>query len=770
MIAQIHTLLRYALLVMLAGLLVSSVAAQNPKVAPQSDESMLKMLPDFSPEELESLFEIYYNLKNQKMVDAILKDATRRDPALAQKLRESIRETDPRADAIYRLTDKKRYAEAIRHMEQMKSKEYKGKRFPFDLPLAESYAAVKNTAKAKQGFRKVLSDPQSSATDLAAAKKGLQEVTIYEHLSKKRYREAISYLETLKAREYSGQRFPFELALGDSHTGAKNFSKARASYRRVLETPGFSAEDRQKAVQGLESVAIEDLLFRKQYDQAIVYMEDLENGKYAGRLFPHRLEMGDTFAGKLDFDIARMHYNKVLRANYSPEEQARARQGIHETNVAEAMQDTYDLMTLRKREEALAMAEENLTRYPNEPEIRMLHAQALSFNWRFEEALPILLDVKEKHFQNKPYPAQSSIGECNLALGKVPEAKNAYRETATMQKISADERVAAQRILNDNRKHFSSSANTGFEFITLSEGEGYTIREELSFLVDPLRRMGARAYYHDVSLSDERAIRADEGDMLGASAFVRQYLDGSRYVEGWVGGGSHDKFSGGVSLGRQAYHESNWSHQIYAKFNDPLLDSLQSVALDGLQNVVGVEFEGPLNYDLRISGGGKFRTASIDDIDLGDGFQFFAEATKAIWRDKRERSGVFVSIRGEYDRFESKTVSPRESAGLGFFNGQDLTTPGDSLIDPEYFPVGVFVSAEAELSSRATFFGRAGTVWDFADEEYIHEASAGIHWHFSQNSDFTLHLAYYSGGGGRGGIVSQDDAVFVGSVGYTRYF
>ncbi len=543
---------------------------------------MIQMLPDFSEEELVSLFEIYRNLKNESMVDSLLKEANRRDPKLAAKLRESVPESDPKVAPTPKMDEPKQPSPPVRKPVVSRSK----------------------------------------------------GVSVQSQLARQRHQ--------------------------------------RASYER---------------------------------------------------------------------------------------------------HVSEAMQKTYDQMHLGHREESLALAEGYLATYPNEPRIQMLYGQALAFNWRFTEAQPLLSNVKEKHYRNRPFPAEAVLGETYLAMGDIEAASTSYLAAAACSlTVHADEQEFHQRILRDLRPHLDSSIAPSFEYLSLSEGDGFTLRNQVTRFIHPRTRIGVRSFAHQVELSDERILKMDDGEMKGANAYARQRIGDFHFAEARIGGVSPGGVSGGFSYGREAFHQRNWFYEAYVDAKKPLTDSLQAIALAGLQDVAGFRFEGPLNPDLTIRGGGYFRTAELDEADLGEGYGFHGEIRKALWRDHRERSGIYGSLSTEYQRFDADNVTDRQLSRLGLIDRTGLNQFADSIIEEEFFPVGAHLSAELEVSRDVAVFGRAGSVWDFADEEWIHEVSGGLNWNWTEKSDLTVSLAYQSGAGGRGGIIDEDESVFVGSIGVKYYF
>ncbi len=514
---------------------------------------------------------------------------------------------------------------------------------------------------------------------------------------------------------------------------------------------------------------IDVLVQAKKYPEAIALMEKERSTTFKGQAFPFEVDLGDAYASQGNLAAAREAYSRVLTSKSAPESQrALAKTAIAELDKLEAVLAGYDLIKNRKYEAALAHAEALRKQYPEDLEVQLLYAQSLVPNYHYLEALPMLEDIKTKHYRGQSYPAQDALAEALRAVGRLDDAKTAYAELAKDPAVPAhvrEEAVVAGREVAHMR---AATVQGDLEVLSENEGDALLGRFRASAPVAPDLHAGVRGWAYDVDLSNERSLRQSSGDFLGAVAFVRKYLDDNlSYIEARLGGGAHGDLTWGASYGRESSYIGVLGYELSVDGNVPAIDSLQMIALNGIENKVSGSVTLPLPKRFEASAGAWGREVKADGADLGDGWGAFFEVGRPVWENVTETKMVYLSYRGEYDQFDASRLSTAEVNRLGY-NGSpaDGRFLGADLIEPRYHPHGFNLSYEAQFNSQLYGYIGTGLFFDFSDEEWDYNFTAGFDYALSDSIDLIIEGGYYSDGTG----ASNDDSeVFVGTIGLRAY-
>lgn len=509
----------------------------------------------------------------------------------------------------------------------------------------------------------------------------------------------------------------------------------------------------------------------EKYNEAIAMMEKWRAGQFKGKTFPFEIELGDAYGSIGNFEAARTAYKRAAGQNGATAEQKRlAQAGLVEIDKLEGIKIAYDLIGKKKPEAALAKAEAMRKQYPKDVDVELLYAQALVPNYHYLEALPMLEALKAKHFSKEPYPAQDALAEALRATGRLEDAKAAYEELAKDATVPAHVRAEAELAARDVWKLRADTIQGSTEFISEGEGDAALSRLHASSLIAPGLHAGVDAWYYDVELTKERSIRRASGDFLGAVAFVRKYLDDNlSYLEVRAGGGEHGELSWGVSAGREKTHEGVLGYELSVDFNNPALDSLQMIALNGIEDKAAGTVTIPLPGQFEATAGAWARRVEADGVELGDGYGAFLEIGRPIWENLKETSRLYAAYRADYERFDAKAISPGQAAALGYFGDPaDGRFLGAELVEPRYHPHGFQLTYESQINPQLFHFLSAGLYFDFADEEWDYNFSAGLEYAITDTIDLILEGGYYSDG--TGAASNDDSAVFTGSIGVRAYY
>ncbi|MEZ5434784.1 MAG: tetratricopeptide repeat protein [Verrucomicrobiales bacterium] len=168
------------------------------------------------------------------------------------------------------------------------------------------------------------------------------------------------------------------------------------------------------------------MMVAKKTSEAITYMESLRSSKFKGNFFPFEKDLADAYADAGRMDDARAGYMRVTEDPKYPDAlRAEAKAQLLEIARLDAVKAGYALLEARQYKTAMAQAIELLGRYPNDPETKVFHAQALTANNRFTEALPILENMRDTAFRGSQFPGWDALAECLQATGRLSEAKAA---------------------------------------------------------------------------------------------------------------------------------------------------------------------------------------------------------------------------------------------------------------------------------------------------------------------------------------------------------
>ncbi|MCB1233549.1 MAG: hypothetical protein KDM91_00590 [Verrucomicrobiae bacterium] len=555
--------------------------------------------------------------------------------------------------------------------------------------------------------------------------------------------------------------------------GNEKMTEAIANELRRRD-PDFTASSADEGESGPENPhdALEDridaMMQARKYSEAIAFMEKLRTERFGGGVFPFEVELADAYGTVGDLERATSGYQRVIDgAGHSAEAKAAARAGIVEIEKLRATKIAYDLIERHRAGEALAQAEALRAKYPEDVEIELLHSQALVSNNRHAEALPTLEAIKARDYRGQSYPAQDALAESLLATGRLAEARAAYDELAVDVNALPHVRESAVRSSAEIFKSRTGAVKVDYERLSESEGDGNFIALEAlaPVMIDTLA--GVRAWYDDVSLSKERTLRASSGEFAGGVGFVRRYFgDGLTYFEGRAGGGQHGEVTWGASLGRERVHPGVTGYELSVDGNAPATDSLQLIALNGTEDRARVAVSGPLPGRFEYAADAWVRRVSADGADLGDGYGGFLEIGRPIWENRLETASLRLAYRADYERFNASRLSDAEAGRFDLLD-DDGRFLGADLVEPRYHPHGLRLSWDSQVNPWLYLYAEGGLFYDFADEEWDYQFSAGMEVALTERCDLVAEAGYYSDGTG----ASNDESeVIVGTVGLRWYY
>lgn len=514
---------------------------------------------------------------------------------------------------------------------------------------------------------------------------------------------------------------------------------------------------------------IDTLITAKKYPEVIAFMEKERTTTFKGKTFPFEIELGDSYASQGNLSAAREAYTRAQNGKgTSAANKALAQKALVELDKLEAVLAGYELIKERKHAEALKRAEELRAKYPKDVEVQLFYAQALVPNYHYLEALPMLEDIKAKHYKGQPFPGEDALAESFRAVGRFDDALKSYTALATDTTVPAHVREEAETALREVSHERAATVQADLEILSENEGDALLGRVRASAPIQPGLFGGVRAWAYDVELSDERSLRQSSGDFLGAVAFVRKYLDDNlTYLEGRVGGGAHGDVTWGASYGKESPYVGVLGYDISIDGNVPAIDSLQMIALNGVEDKIEGTLIAPLPGRFEASTGLWGRRVKADGADLGNGWGAFFEVGRPIWENVTQTKQVYLGYRAEYEQFDADRISERQVRQLGY-NGDPAEGRllGADLVEPKYHPHGLQLSYEAQVNTRLYGYVGTGLFFDFSDEEWDYNFTAGFDYSLSDSVDLVIEGGYYSDGTG----ASNDDSeVFVGTIGIRAF-
>lgn len=323
---------RFAVLLLaLAALPAKLAPAQPPPGSPANsaavgpvfpaDEEILREIPTQSNRELLQFFAIYFRVGNQRVAEALLAEARKRDPKLAEKMRESVKSGFPNPEElkIAKLFEGKKYREAAAYLEELRNTGYKDRDFPYERHLADSYNALGDRIAEKRAWQAVLTSTLSSTADLDEARKALGAMdkaeairAAYENLKDKRFDEALCAAQ-------QGLR---------NSPGDKDWLKLRQEAGLAQDIDAveqlFRKQQRRQALEAAQNLLAKHpgelearllraraLVFAARFEEALPELESMKAANYPAGQFPGEFDLGEAYAAQGEFGKAVQSYQTV---------------------------------------------------------------------------------------------------------------------------------------------------------------------------------------------------------------------------------------------------------------------------------------------------------------------------------------------------------------------------------------------------------------------------------------------------------------------------
>lgn len=514
---------------------------------------------------------------------------------------------------------------------------------------------------------------------------------------------------------------------------------------------------------------IDKLMRARKNSEAIAYMESLKATKFKGKFFPFEKDLGDIYADSGQMEKARACYMVVVdNAKYPDGVRAEAKAGLDEIARQEAIKAGYALLEAREYKTALLQATELLGRYPADPETKVFRAQALTANCRYSEALPILEEMRDTGFKGRPFPGWDALAECLMAAGRLDEAKIAYEKVSVDPSEKPYDQAAARRQIREIERLHGNHIKAGVEFIDEAEGQGTFFAWEGVAQQSDQMEVGVRGWVHDASLTNERVVDVDDSSHWGAVGTLTYRWDNLFYGEAWAGGGNFDGPNWGVAYGKEQVHHSQIGFRTGVEFNAPAIDSLQLIALDGLEDRAFVEFVAPLAPKVQLQANASLRRITAQGVDLGDGLTAEVRVLREMYQNREGTVRFTAGFHGQYRQFNADTLSASSQRQLRFRGAREEGSHlGDTLVEPEYAPQGLVVMGEARLSDKVFVFAEAGVARDFADNEFSYHLSVGTEIELTPEWDLVIEGSYYSDGVTG---VNADGSLWIATAGLRTYY
>lgn len=514
---------------------------------------------------------------------------------------------------------------------------------------------------------------------------------------------------------------------------------------------------------------IDKMMVAKKTSEAITYMESLRSSKFKGNFFPFEKDLADAYADAGRMDDARAGYMRVTEDPKYPDAlRAEAKAQLLEIARLDAVKAGYALLEARQYKTAMAQAIELLGRYPNDPETKVFHAQALTANNRFTEALPILEKMRDTAFRGGQFPGWDALAECLQATGRLNEAKAAFERVAADPTEKPYDQAGARRQARYIERLRSNRITVDAEVLDETEGKaGFFAWEGITQQSDRIE-VGVRGWMHDVSLTGDRDITPSDGTNWGAVAEGTYRWENLFYSEAWAGGGNYDGLHWGIEVGREQVHPSQLGFLAGLEMNAPAIDSLQLVALEGLEDRAFVGVMAPLAPKISFTANASLRRVSAQGVELGDGFNAEINIEREMYQNREGTVRFTAAFRGEYRRFNSDTLADSEVRQLRFRgDAKEGRKFGDTLVEPEYAPQGIVLGTEVRLSDRVVVFAEAGVARDLSDNQFQYHGSVGVEVNLTKEWDLVMEGSYYSDGVTG---VNNDGSLWVATAGLRNYY
>ena len=592
-------------------------------------------------------------------------------------------------------------------------------------------------------------------------------------LTQRRYRELVSTLNRAK-KGYRGRAFPFQEDLAYTYHETGNLSAAKAAYREMASSKYSGAKraiarKRLKEIEDMERIAkAHELSIEGNHGEAIAIVEDMKK-KHGGKNFPYEADLGDVLFASGDLDGAEESYNRVANGRgYTNAQRATARAGLSDVHKGRKLQQAHELLREKRADEAMMIADDlEAEGYTNDNDVFMLRASVLNAQGHFEQAIPILTEVKDKSYKDKPFPGQTDLASAYYRANRLRDAQGAYQEIVDGDYLPLEQEEALID-LRDVSREVNGSFAVDFGYITEDEGDTFnTALTVKSPIYNDSLRIWAFARYDDLELSSERSLIAGGGERYEAGFAIEKFIDSTLSVGAYVGGSESD-IGGNEILFGGSFEKQLGNLRLGAEFayNERATDSVGLQVIDGRQHRVQLNVEAPLGNRWWFDGFVYYRQVEALGDELGDGYGAQAELLYTVRESHGRRPAVRVGYAGEYHKFNANTLSGGTFGSL--LQGGAADAPGLALdlVEEEINLHGLKVVVEGRLGRDVSYFVAGAVQYDFFDEEVQYSAGTGVEVNLSDRLRFVTGLEYYSAGQ----TSSSDSGVVVGMAGFSYTF
>lgn len=327
-----------ALLLALIALPAGPAPAQSstPPAAPlesgpvfPADEEILREIPTHSNRELIQFYAIYHRVGNQRVARALLAEARKRDPKLAEKMQDAAKSGFPQAEElkISKLLQARKYREAADFLEGLRVSAYKGRDFPYERHLADCYNGLGDRAAERRGWLAVLSSKLSSKADQDEARRALDAMNKGEAIR--------AGYARLKERRFGEVIADADRALR-ACPGDQDWSKLRQEARLAQEIEAveqlFRKQQRREALEAAQALLAKHpgeveakllraraLVFAARFEEALPELESIKAANYPAGNFPGEFDLGEAYAAQGEFEKAVHSFQTVAASPALPD-------------------------------------------------------------------------------------------------------------------------------------------------------------------------------------------------------------------------------------------------------------------------------------------------------------------------------------------------------------------------------------------------------------------------------------------------------------------
>ena len=676
------------------------------------DQKILRVLSSLSLSQLEELMEAYARLNNRRMVAPLIRQILVQEPShrRARQLAVTLMDAaeipdDIEAGIANQLIRDRRHKDAVIILKKLKKERYRGRPFRYQQDLAYALYESGDFAEAHAAFAEILGDRTASQSARNDARRTVRMMMT----------DAI-------------------MRRGEGALTRREFAQALKFAEQLL-----AANPKDADAVALKAAA---LSLGGSKRQAVDYLMEMK-ANYMD-FFPHQRALGDSLYEAKMFDDAEVAYRVILSdRRYTPEERVDAERRLKELARDRRILSGENALRRRDMPQALAILDQ-LKPYAKHPDVIAFRASILTKQRRFAEARALLQGItNSKYPGGKFFESRPELAVAQANTGAWGAAAANFTAVEADQRNGIQTRNEAARIGREMRARIRPTHSADFRYERNSEGTLWSGETEVSSgVIADQNIVFLRGWWDDIGLGRQEIISRKDEERYLAEVAWRRIIGRGYFAEVAVGGGS-EGLAYGASIGRYELPGAGW--ELKWRTNERATDSLQLMALGGVQDSVAFNIHRKLAERWFLDATLRWRQVSVGGVDFGKGVDIDYMIAYTLLEEKVNCPEVTLAYFAEIQEFAR---APLTENLLDRLLRRTRREDGaeDGLIDRHINRHGLMLTISKMFNSKFTGYVSGGVSYEFHSRTPEARIGAGIEAFVGKNATMTLSVDYMTSG------------------------